>query len=147
VCDNFVDEDGDGKCDHCKGNCNGKGNGKGYNYGKGFVDEDGDGKCDHRRNDEKRVLRHMKGNFNLTNPGRNPIVGATSFSFSLDEETNVDIDLYRSNGDPAEEIFEGTLSAGTHTMDIDGSDLSPGAYTLIIIAGDETYSRRIIITK
>lgn len=39
---NFVDEDGDGVCDHA-----GTGLGPGRGNGPGFVDEDGDGVCDH----------------------------------------------------------------------------------------------------
>lgn len=38
----FVDEDGDGVCDHA-----GSGAGRGMGRGSGFVDEDGDGVCDY----------------------------------------------------------------------------------------------------
>jgi hypothetical protein len=41
----FVDEDGDGVCDHA-----GTGPGLGQGHGPGFVDEDGDGVCDHAGN-------------------------------------------------------------------------------------------------
>lgn len=41
-CPGFVDEDGDGICDHA-----GSGQGPGQGDGSGFVDEDGDGVCDY----------------------------------------------------------------------------------------------------
>lgn len=40
----FVDEDGDGVCDHAG---TGQGMGRGQGTGQGFVDADGDGVCDH----------------------------------------------------------------------------------------------------
>ncbi|GEM_PF-2686828 len=45
VCDNFVDEDGDGICDNCQGDgvCDGDGP---YGNGRGYGNGDGDGVCD-----------------------------------------------------------------------------------------------------
>ncbi len=83
----------------------------------------------------------------MRNGGQNPIIGSTSFSFEIDEDSQVTVELYRGNGDLVQEIFSGALTAGTHTMDVDGSDLAPGSYFILIRAGGQTISRHVIITR
>jgi len=62
----------------------------------------------------------------LTN-SPNPFDAGTTISFSLEQEGNVTLELYNSQGMKVSEIFNGILTAGSHSFEL-GDKLSEGTY-------------------
>ncbi|NOX64203.1 MAG: T9SS type A sorting domain-containing protein [Chlorobi bacterium] len=59
----------------------------------------------------------------------NPFNPTTMISFSLPQTMNVNIVVYNSLGQKVKELVNGTMAAGNHTVEMNGSDLTSGIFT------------------
>jgi hypothetical protein len=67
-------------------------------------------------------------NFDLAQNYPNPFNPTTKISFSLPINSNVSLDLYNLVGQKVKDVYNGALEAGSHTYEVNGSDLSSGIY-------------------
>ncbi len=75
----------------------------------------------------------------------NPTTGNTNLAFKLDKEQNVTVDLFNMLGEKISTINEGSMSAGSHTLMINGSSLQNGVYFVRFNSDNATTTQKLII--
>lgn len=101
----------------------------------------------------KQVVLALKGSssevvngFSLESSYPNPVSGVSSFSYSIPSETFVTITLTNALGQEMAKLVNTTVGAGTHSVKIDGANLSEGTYFYTIHAGNFTKTEKITVT-
>jgi hypothetical protein len=77
----------------------------------------------------------------------NPFNNRTLVRFGLSDVSAANVRLYDLSGRLLRDISLGRLSAGGHTMTIDGADLSSGLYILELSAGTDVSRRKLTLVK
>jgi hypothetical protein len=77
----------------------------------------------------------------------NPFNSRTLVRFGLSDASATNVRLYDLSGRLLRDISLGRLSAGGHTMTIDGADLSSGLYILELFAGADVSRRKLMLVK
>lgn len=82
----------------------------------------------------------------------NPFNPSTTISYSLKSSADVRFELYNARGQKVFDRLMGSLAAGNHKLVFEGKDsagrvLSSGIYYLIMKAGSEQSSRKLVMTK
>jgi len=77
----------------------------------------------------------------------NPFNSRTLVRFGLSDASATNVRLYDLSGRLLRDISLGRLSAGGHTMTIDGADLSSGLYILELFAGADVSRRKLTLVK
>ena len=75
----------------------------------------------------------------------NPVSGQTYFTVSLDEGTNLNLEVYSLTGQVVSVKDLGYKSTGTHTVTIDATDLSAGVYFYTVSAGTNKVTHKMIV--
>jgi hypothetical protein len=140
-CDNFVDANGDGKCDDCTGAgaCDGTGKGKKMGQGKGM----GQAKC----GKACKSTPNTDPTFTLNQNVPNPVTGTTKISFNLTVPAKVVVALYNQKGELVKNIYDGKLSAGDQTVDLNTDGINPGNYFYSVSVGGNVQSKQLIVIK
>ena len=71
----------------------------------------------------------------------------TTINFSIINEGTVKLNVYNTSGEIVSELINNKYSAGNHTINFDGSDLSAGVYYYILEANDQVLSNKMILLK
>ena len=74
----------------------------------------------------------------------NPARDFASVNFTLNENADVNIQVFNMLGQPAMEVFNGNKYPGYHQVDFNPSSLSPGTYFVRITANDNVQTTRLI---
>ena len=74
----------------------------------------------------------------------NPLTGETTISFSVRSSGLVTIHLFDFMGKEIMKLFDGSLTAGNHTINLDGDDFGPGVYFVRMESENSTVIRKII---
>jgi len=74
----------------------------------------------------------------------NPARNFASVNFTLNENADVNIQLFNMLGKSAMEVFNGNKYPGYHQVDFDPSSLSAGTYFIRITANDSVQTTRLI---
>jgi len=74
----------------------------------------------------------------------NPARDFASVNFTLNENADVDIQVFNMLGQPAMEVFNGNKYPGYHQVDFNPSSLSPGTYFIRITANNNVQTTRLI---
>jgi hypothetical protein len=77
----------------------------------------------------------------------NPANGTVSLSLELASTDNFDITLVNTLGQTVKNISNGQLTAGSHTMEVNISDLAAGVYNFSIKSGNNTIAKRFVVTN
>ena len=77
----------------------------------------------------------------------NPFNPTTMISYSLPQTMNVSIVVYNSLGQKVKELVNGTIAAGNHTVEMDGSDLTSGMYFYRISALGYSKTMKMILLR
>ena len=77
----------------------------------------------------------------------NPFTGNTVVSYSLNEASNVSIEIIDVTGKVVSTINEGTQATGEHNITIDGSTLAEGTYFYTFTAGEYKVTKRMVVSK
>jgi flagellar hook assembly protein FlgD len=82
----------------------------------------------------------------------NPFNPSTRISFDLESRENVTISVYDVKGRRVNTLLQGTLEAGPHSVDWDGTSaegtrVSSGVYLYVLRTSTETISRRMVLLK
>ncbi|MCD4772311.1 MAG: T9SS type A sorting domain-containing protein [Bacteroidales bacterium] len=75
----------------------------------------------------------------------NPFTNKTNILFSLNSIQNVTIDVYNMIGEKVKTIKQGNLSAGSHTIEFNRSELSNGIYFITLNTGDKILTEKVMI--
>jgi hypothetical protein len=87
------------------------------------------------------------GKFVLEQNFPNPFNPSTKINFALPNESNVKIIVYNLIGQKVAEIANSKFSAGNHSIDFNGSNLSSGIYLYKIEAGEFTSTKKMQLIK
>ena len=77
----------------------------------------------------------------------NPFNPTTMISFALPQTMNVNILVYNSLGQKIKELVSGTMAAGNHTVEMDGSDLTSGMYFYRITTLGYSKTMKMMLVK
>jgi hypothetical protein len=86
-------------------------------------------------------------NYSMTQNYPNPFNPSTKIEFALPSSKNVNISIYDVTGRRVKELLNKNLSAGTHTVDFNASDLASGTYIYRITAGNFVESKKMVLLK
>lgn len=75
----------------------------------------------------------------------NPSSDASTISFSLPENKNLQLGVYDMLGRNVLEVFTGELDAGTYEFSINSSNLEPGIYFIRLVVDGNITTRKIIV--
>ena len=75
----------------------------------------------------------------------NPFSGNTTFSFVLAKSARASIKVYSLTGQEVTSTETGTLTAGAHYINLDGSALKAGMYLYKVLAGDKSYTGKLVV--
>jgi hypothetical protein len=78
----------------------------------------------------------------------NPLRGATEIEFEVHGRETIRVELYNAHGTRVNELFSGSVDAGTHTVRMDGGGLASGVY-YVAISNDngERVIRSVVVMK
>lgn len=91
--------------------------------------------------------RDLIADYSLSQNYPNPFNPSTTIRFNLPEATNIELKVYSIHGQQVANLASGITSAGTHTVDFDGSGLASGIYIYRLLAGDVIKTRRMVLIK
>lgn len=77
----------------------------------------------------------------------NPIETATTINYSITNSQNVRISLVNELGQEVSLIFEGNVTAGSHTTNYNVNSLANGTYYMVMKSGTELVSMPVVIVK
>lgn len=95
----------------------------------------------------------LSGEVTVSNPSKfslsqnypNPFNPVTKIDFEIPQDSKVTMKVYDLTGKEISTIFEGTKSAGFHTVQFDGSKISTGVYFYRLITNSN--GQELVITK
>jgi len=85
--------------------------------------------------------------FTLDDNYPNPFNAQTTIEFNLHDDCDVRLDVYNLKGQRVDMIVDGRLSAGQHTVIWDASQYASGFYFYKLIAGDNVFTKRMMLLK
>ena len=77
----------------------------------------------------------------------NPFNPATTLSFTLEKSSHVTLDLFDIQGRYVQSLASEVMSAGKHSMNVDGSTLSSGIYFAKLQAGTQSRVAKLVLMK
>ena len=77
----------------------------------------------------------------------NPTNNNTNLVFKLDKDQSVNIEVYNMLGEVVYTANENNMTAGTHTIAINGSNLQNGVYFVRLSADNVPTTQKLIIQK
>ena len=77
----------------------------------------------------------------------NPFNPATTISFSIPSEMNVDVKVYDISGRMVGELMNGIQSQGLYEITWDASSQASGLYFVRLVAGTEMHTQKIMLVK
>ncbi|KAA3617180.1 MAG: T9SS C-terminal target domain-containing protein [Calditrichaeota bacterium] len=77
----------------------------------------------------------------------NPFNPITTISYNLPKADDVKIEIFDITGRRVKELSHGKQTAGTHSLQFDGSDLASGLYILKLQAGRYIASKKMLLIK
>ena len=75
----------------------------------------------------------------------NPFSGSTTVNYQLDKSANVSLDVYNVAGAKVMSINQGVQSAGSHSIQIDASELQAGIYYYTITADAHSVTKKMVV--
>ena len=86
-------------------------------------------------------------NYQLHQNYPNPFNPNTSISFTLKRSTNVRLEVYDSVGKRVEQLVNGIMQLGYHSLEFDASDLATGIYFYILTTPTFTETKKMLLVK
>jgi hypothetical protein len=89
----------------------------------------------------------FEASYNIGSAYPNPFNPVTVVPVNLAKDAMVKATLYDMAGRPLTELHNGTLSAGSHALTINGANLSTGIYFVRIGINDDLHVQKIALMK
>ncbi len=77
----------------------------------------------------------------------NPVVSSATVAFDLEQNTNVELNIYDIQGRVVKMISSDNLQPGHQTININVNDLDKGTYIVKLVAGSKTATSKFVIVK
>ncbi len=77
----------------------------------------------------------------------NPFNPTTTINFTLDQPSNASIKVFNMLGQEVATLLNTRMSAGSHTVNFDASELSSGIYIYRLTAGTNSMTRKMMLIK
>ncbi|HAQ61185.1 TPA: hypothetical protein DCR49_04180 [Candidatus Delongbacteria bacterium] len=77
----------------------------------------------------------------------NPFNPVTQIKFALAKTTDVRLSVYNISGQKIAELANGTINAGYHTVDFDGSRFNSGVYYYMLEVDGKNITKKMVLTK
>ena len=77
----------------------------------------------------------------------NPFNPETSIRFDLVENSLVNLTIYNVAGQEVANLVNGNMTAGSHTVNFDGANLTSGVYLYRLTAGEFTSTMKMVLMK
>ena len=77
----------------------------------------------------------------------NPFNPVTQIKFDLTKTANVRLGVYNINGQKVAELANGTMNAGNHAVEFDGSNLNSGVYYYTLEVDGIALTKKMVLTK
>lgn len=97
--------------------------------------------------DESDIEYNIPSQIALEQNYPNPFNPSTTIRFSLSERDHVSLNIYNMNGERVSTLVDSELSAGYHTLDFNGSELSTGVYYYILEARGQASIKIMLLLK
>jgi len=126
----------DGVCETCSGETD----------GSGIIvdnDADDDGVCDELSSN----FTMEPSNFSIVSIYPNPFNPSTTISFTLDQFSNVEMQIYNLRGELIENLLNERLNVGRHSILWNADSYSVGTYLLQIKAGHQVDTQKLVLIK
>jgi len=91
--------------------------------------------------------RLEKSTVELSEGYPNPTQHNVSFALKLDEGAAVNINITNIVGQVVKSINKGQLQSGSNSLTIDVSDFAPGTYFCTVEVNNQSFSRKIVVTR
>ncbi len=89
----------------------------------------------------------MPNSFSLSQNYPNPFNPTTKINYTIPFDSKVTISVYSITGELVTELVNDFVSAGTYSVDFDGSNLASGMYIYKMTAGDFTQTNKMMLMK
>lgn len=86
-------------------------------------------------------------NFALHQNFPNPFNPTTTIAFDLAEAADVTLSVFNVNGQEVATLVDGSLNAGSHTVNFDGANLTSGVYVYRLNAGAYSATMKMVLMK
>ena len=96
---------------------------------------------------EELVQQVIPLNYELSQNYPNPFNPKTKFHFAVPKQADVKIVVFNALGQQVAKIFDGTLPAGVHHFEFDGSQLASGMYFYQVKAEGVNEIKRMMLVK
>jgi len=77
----------------------------------------------------------------------NPFYPQTEIRFSMPEPANVEVTIYNSKGQKVQTVYNGYCNEDEFHTIWNAENMTSGIYLYVVKVGDNTYSRKMILTK
>ncbi len=91
------------------------------------------------------VFENTANSFEVSQNYPNPVIGQTYFTVTLNEGATVNVEVYSLTGQMISVIDYGYKTAGTHTIDMNASNLSSGVYFYTVSNGAQKVTHKMIV--
>ena len=85
--------------------------------------------------------------FRFHNVTPNPVAESAEVVFTMDTPGTVEIDVFASNGSHMSSVFNGTLDAGLHGLNVDASGLTSGSYYVALTINGDRITQPMVVVK
>jgi hypothetical protein len=85
--------------------------------------------------------------FGLDQNYPNPFNPSTTIRYQLDKTGDVRLSVFDISGKEVAVLFNGSQNAGEHQVEFYGENLSSGVYLYRLVAGDQSYVRKMMLVK
>ena len=77
----------------------------------------------------------------------NPFNPSTKITFTIPQQAIVTLDVFNTLGQKIKKLVSGTMAAGNHTVEMDGSDLTSGMYFYRITTLGYSKTMKMMLVK
>ncbi len=91
------------------------------------------------------IEKSENNNLNVAQNQPNPFTGTTTVNYSLDKTAKVSVDVYNVAGAKVMSLGQGTQAAGSHSIQIDASELQAGIYYYTLTADGYSVTKKMVV--
>ena len=89
----------------------------------------------------------LPGEFELSSVHPNPFNPTTNIEFVVPDNMHISVAIFDISGREINRLQDGIMESGYHSISWNASYVSSGVYFLKIVAGNEIYSRKLMLVK
>ncbi len=92
-------------------------------------------------------MNDAEGIISVSNNFPNPVKDITTFSYQVNKNVNVNVDLYDLSGRLVMSLPQGNQTSGVHNVKINAENLPNGSYFFTVTAGENKTTKKMVVVK